>query len=115
MCALRQLLTVIAGMTLCGCGDELMLGYVNKLHQPVTIVEHGWDVGRPRELRPGQVSAPPFGHMPSTINVVAADGKVIAHRRVSDIPRVGARGGIRYVVISDTGVVMELKNHFEYE
>jgi hypothetical protein len=112
---MQRALIFVASIAFTGCGDELMLGYVNKLHQPVTIVERGWDVGNPRQLKPGAVSPPSFGHMPSTIEIATADGKIIAHRRVSEIPRVGPRGGIRYVVISDADIVMELKNHFEYE
>lgn len=89
-----------------GC-DNLTLGYVNKPRHPITIVEHGWDSPPPMRLRPGQVVQPWFGPLPASIDVLSASGKLLAHYRTRDIPEIGPRHGLEYIVIDSKGVVID--------
>ncbi|HEV2045714.1 MAG TPA: hypothetical protein VGQ95_03860 [Chthoniobacterales bacterium] len=93
--------------------DTLDFGYVNKLSHPITIVEHSWDPPRRMTLQPGQVAPPGFGHVPETIDVLRANGQLLARYRTRDIARTGPRSGISYVVIGPKGAIIERKEHFE--
>lgn len=111
LCTIASLL-VLSLLSSC---DTLDFGYVNKLHHPITIVEHSWDPPRPMTLRPGEVAPPGFGHIPESIDVLRPNGQLLAHYRTREIPRTGPRGGIQYIVITPTGPMMELKEHFAYD
>src|SRR5258708_1209237 len=103
-----------APFLLAGC-DMLDFGYVNKLHEPITIVEHSYDRPRPVTLKPGAVDPPGFGHMPERIDVLRSGGQLVGRYRTRDIPRTGPRSGIAYVVITSAGSLIERKKYFAYD
>jgi len=105
---------LIAMLILSGC-DTLDFGYVNKLDRPITIVEHSGNAPQPMHLKPGAVSAPGFGAIPHTIDVLQLDGHLLASYHTRDLPRSGPRGGVAYVVISKSGAVIERRDHFSYD
>ena len=114
MRCLGVIVLFFAGFLLAGC-DTLDFGYVNRLHEPITIVEHSWEPPRPVTLKPGAVDPPGFGHIPETIDVLRPSGQLLARYRTRDIPRTGPRSGIAYVVITSNGAVIERKEHFAYD
>ncbi len=109
----RVLPLLFVALLLSGC-DSLALGYVNKLHHRITIVEQGGrSQAHPIILKPGEIFTPGFGPTARSIDIIGRDGHIIAHYRIRDIPRIAAGGRFEYVVIDPNGAVMELKEHLE--
>ena len=98
---------------LSGC-DTLDFGYVNKRSHPITIVEHSWDPPRPMTLEPGQILHPGFGHVAKSIDVLGKNRQLLAHYRIRDIPEIGPRHGLEYIVIDSKGAVIDREGSYKY-
>ena len=110
----RAVAFLLMTFALSGC-DTFSLGYVNKLHRPITIVEHGRNSAHPINLGPGASYTPGFGPTAESIDIVGRDGQILAHYRTRDIPRTETRGSIEYVVIQPNGAVREFREHIAYD
>ena len=100
-------LSALVPLFLAGC-DTFGLGYENKLHQPVKIVEHGYGVAVPFTLRPGAIKEVGFGRVAESIDIFR-DGQLLGHYRTRDLPRIGRGRTAEYVIITRERVVIEQK------
>ena len=83
------------------------LGYVNKLHHPIMITEHGYGVAQPFTLKPGEIKPVGFGHVADTIDIQRPDDQSVAHHRTRETSRTGASRGAEYVVVGASIIHIE--------